>query len=246
MNNGDVTLLENVRFQADEEKNDDGLAQALAKLGDIYVNDAFGAAHRAHASTAGIAKYVPQAAMGLLMEKELAVSRRANSTIPPRPFVVILGGSKVSDKIGVIKALMEKADTFLIGGAMAYTFFKAQGIPTGKSRVEADKVDLATELLELAKRRNIQLPPPGGQPGDDRVQRRTQHRVRPRFTPLRPASLMITKRSISDPRRSSSYRRRSPRRRPSSGTDRWASSRWRLSRKARVRSRKPLRKSPAR
>lgn len=156
MNNGDVTLLENVRFQAGEEKNDDGLAQALAKLGDIYVNDAFGAAHRAHASTAGIAKYVPQAAMGLLMEKELQYLQGELDN-PSRPFVVILGGSKVSDKIGVIKALMEKADTFLIGGAMAYTFFKAQGIPTGKSRVEADKLDLATELLELAKRRNIRF-----------------------------------------------------------------------------------------
>lgn len=156
MENGDVTLLENVRFHAEEEKNDDGFAQALAKLGDVYVNDAFGAAHRAHASTAGIAKYVPQAAMGLLMEKELQYLQGELEN-PARPFVVILGGSKVSDKIGVIKALMEKADTFLIGGAMAYTFFKAQGIPTGKSRVEADKLDLATELLELAKRKNIQF-----------------------------------------------------------------------------------------
>lgn len=156
MNNGDVTLLENVRFHAEEEKNDDGFARALAKLGDIYVNDAFGAAHRAHASTAGIAKHVPQAAMGLLMEKELQYLQGELEN-PSRPFVVILGGSKVSDKIGVIKALMEKADTFLIGGAMAYTFFKAQGIPTGKSRVEADKLDLATELLELAKRRNIRF-----------------------------------------------------------------------------------------
>ena len=156
MNNGDVTLLENVRFHAEEEKNDDTFAQALAKLGDIYVNDAFGAAHRAHASTAGIAKHVPQAAMGLLMEKELQYLQGELEN-PSRPFVVILGGSKVSDKIGVIKALMEKADTFLIGGAMAYTFFKAQGIPTGKSRVEADKLDLATELLELAKRRNIRF-----------------------------------------------------------------------------------------
>jgi phosphoglycerate kinase len=156
MKNGDVALLENVRFQPGEEKNDEQLSQALAKLGDIYVNDAFGAAHRAHASTAGIAKFVPQAAMGLLMEKELQYLQGELEN-PSRPFVVILGGSKVSDKIGVIKALMEKADTFLIGGAMAYTFFKAQGIPTGNSRVEADKVDLATELLELAKRKNVQF-----------------------------------------------------------------------------------------
>jgi phosphoglycerate kinase len=156
MKDGDVTLLENVRFHAEEEKNEDGFAKALASLGDVYVNDAFGAAHRAHASTAGIAKFVPQAAMGLLMEKELQYLEGELEN-PSRPFVVILGGSKVSDKIGVIKALMEKADTFLIGGAMAYTFFKAQGIPTGKSRVEADKLDLANEILELAKRRNIRF-----------------------------------------------------------------------------------------
>ncbi|MHA3774604.1 phosphoglycerate kinase [Verrucomicrobiota bacterium sgz303538] len=156
MQSGDVAVLENVRFHAEEEKNDDAFAQALAKLGDVYVNDAFGAAHRAHASTAGIAKFVPQAAMGLLMEKELQYLQGELEN-PSRPFVVILGGSKVSDKIGVIKALMEKADTFLIGGAMAYTFFKAQGIPTGKSRVEADKLDLANEILELAKRRGIRF-----------------------------------------------------------------------------------------
>src|SRR4051812_11781811 len=156
MKNGDVTLLENVRYHAEEEKNDATFAAALASLGDVYVNDAFGAAHRAHASTAGIAQHVSQAAMGLLMQKELDYLGGELDN-PSRPFVVILGGAKVSDKIGVIKALMEKADTFLIGGAMAYTFFKAQGISTGKSRVEADKVDLATELLELAKRRNIKF-----------------------------------------------------------------------------------------
>jgi len=156
MKNGDVTLLENVRYHAEEEKNDPAFAKALASLGDVYVNDAFGAAHRAHASTAGIAQHVPQAAMGLLMAKELDYLAGELDN-PSRPFVVILGGAKVSDKIGVIKALMEKADTFLIGGAMAYTFFKAQGIPTGKSRVEADKLDLATELLELAKRREVKF-----------------------------------------------------------------------------------------
>jgi 3-phosphoglycerate kinase len=156
MHNGDVTLLENVRFHDEEEKNDAGFAKSLASLGDIYVNDAFGAAHRAHASTAGIAQHVGQAAMGLLMEKELQYLEGELEN-PARPFLVILGGAKVSDKIGVIKALMEKADTFLIGGAMAYTFFRSLGIPTGKSRVEADKVDLATELLELAKRRNIKF-----------------------------------------------------------------------------------------
>jgi len=156
MHNGDVLLLENVRFHAGEEGNDEAYAKALAALGDVYVNDAFGAAHRAHASTAGIAHHIPQAAMGLLMEKELQ-SLQGELKDPARPFVVILGGSKVSDKIGVIKALMEKANTFLIGGAMAYTFFRALGIPTGKSRVEADKVNLATEILELAKAKGVRF-----------------------------------------------------------------------------------------
>jgi phosphoglycerate kinase len=156
MQPGDVALLENVRFQAEEEKNDDAFAAALARLGDVYVNDAFGAAHRAHASTAGIARHISQAAMGLLMEKELQYLEGELEN-PSRPFLVILGGSKVSDKINVIKALMEKADTFLIGGAMAYTFFKSQGIPTGRSRVEADKLDLAQEILELAGRRGVRF-----------------------------------------------------------------------------------------
>jgi len=153
---GGVLLVENVRFFKEEEANEDGFAQALAKLGDVYVNDAFGAAHRAHASTAGVAKYMPQAAMGLLMERELQYLKDELAH-PDRPFLVILGGAKVSDKIGVIKALMEKADVFLIGGAMAHTFFKAMGIPTGASRIEADKVHLAEELLELAKEKRIKF-----------------------------------------------------------------------------------------
>jgi 3-phosphoglycerate kinase len=153
---GGVLLIENVRFYKEEEANVDSFARSLAGLGDVYVNDAFGAAHRAHASTAGIAKYVPQAAMGLLMERELKYLKEELAN-PDRPFLVILGGSKVSDKIDVIKALMEKADVFLIGGAMAHTFFKAKGIPTGASRVEADKVHLAEELLDLAKRKGIKF-----------------------------------------------------------------------------------------
>jgi phosphoglycerate kinase len=156
MKEGDVTLLENVRFHPGEEKNDPAFAEALAKLGDLYVDDAFGAAHRAHASTAGITKFVNQSAMGFLMEKEIQYLSHELAK-PAKPFVVILGGSKVSDKIGVIKALMEKADTILIGGAMANTFWKAQGIPIGASRVEADKVDLARELLELAKTKGVRL-----------------------------------------------------------------------------------------
>src|SRR5712691_8326956 len=143
MNEGDVTLLENVRFYAGEEANDPMFAESLAKLSDgLYVNDAFGAAHRAHASTAGITKFVRQAAMGFLMEKELKYLHKELAQ-PARPFLVILGGSKVSDKIGVLKALMEKTDTILIGGAMANTFFAARGIPIGNSQVENDKLDLA-------------------------------------------------------------------------------------------------------
>jgi phosphoglycerate kinase len=153
---GGVLLVENVRFFLEEETNADSFVRALAKLGDVYVNDAFGAAHRAHASTAGVPKYLLQAAMGLLMERELQYLKDELAN-PDRPFLVILGGSKVSDKIAVIKALMEKADVFLVGGAMAYTFYKALGIPTGKSRVEADKVQLAQELLALAKEKGVKF-----------------------------------------------------------------------------------------
>ncbi len=156
MKEGDVTLLQNVRFAAGEEANDPAFAEALAKLGDVYVNDAFGAAHRAHASTAGITKFVQQSAMGFLMEKELKYLRGELET-PAKPFLVIMGGSKVSDKIGVIKALMEKADTILIGGAMANTFWKAEGISVGASRVEADKLELARELVTHAKAKGVKL-----------------------------------------------------------------------------------------
>ena len=153
---GGVALLENVRYSDLEEANDPEFARQLAALGDVYVNDAFGAAHRAHASTAGVAAFLPVAAMGLLMEKELKylVDELA---APARPFVVILGGSKVSSKITVIKSLMEKADTILIGGAMAYTFYLALGYPVGKSMVEADKVDLAKEILEFAKAKGVKF-----------------------------------------------------------------------------------------
>ncbi len=156
MQEGDVTLLENVRFYAGEEANDSMFAEELAKLGDVFVNDAFGAAHRAHASTAGITKFVKQSAMGFLMEKELKYLGDELEK-PAKPFVVIMGGSKVSDKIGVIKALMEKASTILIGGAMANTFWSAKGIPVGSSRVEADKLDLARELIDLAKQRGVEF-----------------------------------------------------------------------------------------
>ncbi len=151
---GDVALLENLRFYAGEEANDPMFAESLAKLGDLFVNDAFGSAHRAHASTAGITKFIAQSAMGFLMEKELKYLK-GELEKPAKPFVVILGGAKVSDKIGVIKALMEKADTILIGGAMANTFWKAQDVPIGNSRVESDKLDLARELLDLAKQKSV-------------------------------------------------------------------------------------------
>src|ERR1700719_2382463 len=152
----DVAMLQNLRFQPEEEANDPKFAQELAKFGEIYVNDAFGAAHRAHASTVGVTKFIKPCVMGFLMEKELKYLHEELDK-PAKPFVVIMGGAKVSDKIGVLKALMEKADTILIGGAMANTFFKAQGIPIGASRVEADKTDLATELLDLAKERGVKF-----------------------------------------------------------------------------------------
>lgn len=156
MNEGDVALLENLRFQPGEEANDPAFAESLSKFADLYVNDAFGAAHRAHASTAGITKFVAQSVMGFLMEKELA-HLRGELEKPAKPFVVVMGGAKVSDKIGVLKTLMQKADTILIGGAMANTFFQAQGIPIGASRAEPDKVDLAREIVDLAKQRGVKF-----------------------------------------------------------------------------------------
>jgi phosphoglycerate kinase len=156
MRDGDVALLENLRFQPEEEANDPRFAQALAKLGDLYVNDAFGAAHRAHASTVGVTRFIAKSAMGFLMEKELKYLYEELDH-PVKPFLVIMGGAKVSDKIGVLKALLSKADTILIGGAMANTFFKALGVPIGASRVELDKVDLANELIQLAKKRGVKF-----------------------------------------------------------------------------------------
>ncbi len=143
---GEVLLLENLRFHPEEEKNDPEFARKLASLCDLYVNDAFGSAHRAHASTEGMIQFVPKAAAGLLMEAELKYLGMA-TTNPARPCVAILGGAKVSDKIEVIQNLGKVVDKLLIGGAMAYTFFRAQGLPTGKSLVEEDKVELAKNLL---------------------------------------------------------------------------------------------------
>ena len=160
---GQTLLLENLRFHAEEEANDEHFARQLANLAEFYVNDAFGTAHRAHASTVGITKFVSKSAAGLLMEKELQYLGKALEH-PEPPFVAILGGAKVSDKIGVIRNLMGKVDSLVIGGAMAYTFLKAQGKEIGKSLLEADKVDLARQLLEEAKQRNVKFQIGEGQP----------------------------------------------------------------------------------
>ena len=157
LQDGDVLLLENLRFHKEEEQNDEGFARALASLCDVYVNDAFGAAHRAHASTAGITKFVAQAAAGLLMQQELDYLGRVINN-PAHPFVAILGGAKVSDKIAVIEALIaRKVDRLLIGGAMAYTFFKAQGFTVGKSLVEDDKLETAREIMQRAESAGVEL-----------------------------------------------------------------------------------------
>ncbi|MGR5981107.1 phosphoglycerate kinase [Bacillus cereus] len=153
MNEGDVLVLENVRFYAGEEKNDAELAKEFAALADIFVNDAFGAAHRAHASTAGIADYLP-AVSGLLMEKELDVLGKALSN-PERPFTAIIGGAKVKDKIGVIRHLLDKVDNLIIGGGLAYTFVKALGHEIGLSLCEDDKIELAKEFMQLAKEKGV-------------------------------------------------------------------------------------------
>src|SRR3954471_9485388 len=149
LKDGEILLLENTRFNAGEEKNDDALAQALARLGDLYVNDAFGAAHRAHSSTAGVAKHLRPAVAGLLMEKELEFLGAALAN-PQKPFIAILGGAKISGKIDVIEQLLPKVDGLLIGGAMACTFYRAMGLETGKSLVEEDRVQMAKDLLDRA------------------------------------------------------------------------------------------------
>lgn len=152
---GELLMLENVRFEAGETKNNADLAKAFACLAEVYVNDAFGSAHRAHASTAGVADYLP-AVCGFLIQKEITVMGKALSD-PKRPFVAILGGAKVSDKIGVINNLLDKVDTLIVGGGMAYTFAKAQGYSIGDSLCEDDKVELAREMLEKAKAKGVKL-----------------------------------------------------------------------------------------
>ncbi len=153
---GDIVLLENTRFHPGETKNDPELSKELAKLADVYVSDAFGSVHRAHASTAGVTEYVPQSAAGFLVAKEMAYFSKV-LTAPERPLVAILGGAKVSDKIMVIENLLNLVDTLIIGGGMAYTFIKAQGYEVGSSLLEAEKVSVAKELMEKARRQNVQL-----------------------------------------------------------------------------------------
>jgi phosphoglycerate kinase len=151
---GHALMLENCRFHAGDEKNDEAMSRALAELCDVFVNDAFGTAHRAHASTVGVTKFVPVSASGFLMAKELEYLGRA-VTNPARPFVAVLGGAKVSDKIGVLKNLVAKVDALLVGGGMAYTFLKAQGMEVGTSLLEADKLDVAREILNGARAKGV-------------------------------------------------------------------------------------------
>jgi phosphoglycerate kinase len=185
---GQTLLLENLRFHAEEEANDENFSKQLAKLADFYVNDAFGTAHRAHASTVGITKFVQKSAAGLLMEKELEYLGRALQN-PERPFVAILGGAKVSDKIGVIKNLLSKVDVLIIGGGMAFTFLKAQGEAVGKSLVEEDKVALAKELLQQAKVHKLKFLLPTDHVVAERVEANASTKVVNAGEPI-PANMM--------------------------------------------------------
>ena len=175
---GGVVLLENLRFHPEEEKNDAGFAAALASLADLYVDDAFGAAHRAHASVEGITHHLPRAAAGLLMEQELRYLGHALES-PERPFVAILGGAKVSDKLDVIQNLVVKVDRLLVGGAMAYTFFKARGVPVGRSLVEDDKLDSARAIEAEAQRRKVSFELPVDHVVTDKIQEGTANEVLP-------------------------------------------------------------------
>lgn len=175
LQDGEVALLENVRFHKEEEKNDPAFAKELASLADLYVNDAFGAAHRAHASTAGVADYLP-AVCGYLIQKEITVMGGALAN-PKRPFVAILGGSKVSDKIGVITNLLEKVDTLIIGGGMAYTFMNALGYSIGTSLCEPDKLDLAKDMMAKAKEKGVKFLIPVDNVVADKFDKDAAHQV---------------------------------------------------------------------
>ena len=185
---GQTLLLENLRFHPEEEANDEKFSKQLGTLAQYYVNDAFGAAHRAHSSTVGITKFLPKAAAGLLMERELEYLGKTMHH-PEKPFVAILGGAKVSDKIAVIENLLTKVDVLIIGGAMAYTFLKAQGADVGKSRVENDKLDLARQIIQDAKKRNVKLLLPLDHVVADRIELNAVTRTIDATQPI-PANLM--------------------------------------------------------
>jgi phosphoglycerate kinase len=178
MRPGDILMLENCRFHPGDEGNDDAFSRALAALCDLYVNDAFGAAHRAHASTVGVARFVPVAAAGFLLEQEIKHLGELLEA-PKPPFVAILGGAKVSDKIGVIQSLLKRVDALLVGGAMAYTFLAAQGVPVGASRVEQDRLGVARDLLARAKERDLRFLLPGDHVVAERVEASVPTRVVP-------------------------------------------------------------------
>ncbi|MBI4412858.1 MAG: phosphoglycerate kinase, partial [candidate division NC10 bacterium] len=179
MRSGDILMLENCRFHAGDERNDEAFSRALAALCDIYVNDAFGAAHRAHASTVGVTRFVPVAAAGFLLQQELQYLGQLLEA-PDRPFVAILGGAKVSDKIGVIRSLLDRVDALLIGGAMTYTFLAAQGVPVGTSRVETDRLEVARDLLARTQARRLRLALPSDHVIAERMDARAPTRVVPR------------------------------------------------------------------
>ncbi len=187
---GQSLLLENLRFHAEEEANDENFSRSLARLADYYVNDAFGTAHRAHASTVGITRFVEKSAAGLLMEKELEYMGNALQH-PQKPFVAILGGAKVSDKIGVIRNLMSKVDALIIGGGMAYTFLKVQGQQVGKSLVEEDKLDLARHLLEEAKAHKIKFLLPVDHVIADRIEANAVTRIVGEGQPIPPEQMAL-------------------------------------------------------
>src|SRR3989304_4479312 len=187
LKDGEVLLLENLRFHAEEEKNDEGFSKALAQLCDLYVNDAFGSAHRAHSSTVGMTKFVPKAAAGFLMEKELTYLGKAVQN-PDHPYVAVLGGAKVADKIEVITNLLTVVEALIIGGGMAYTFLRARGVAVGKSLVEEDKLDLARQLLAQAESRQVKVL----LPTDHLVAEKIDPAAKPRLVGLNenPAGLM--------------------------------------------------------
>ena len=174
LKDGEVLVLENLRFHKEETKNDEGFAKQLASLGEVFVNDAFGTCHRAHASTEGVTKFL-ESVSGFLVEKEIEYFTRATQN-PAKPYMAILGGAKVSDKIGVIENLMDKVDAILIGGGMAYTFLKAEGIGIGNSKLEADKLDLAKDLLTKAKSKGVKIALPKDNIATDKIEKGSQVR----------------------------------------------------------------------